>query len=587
MASEDLEPATGIFARHYYTFCSCAAPLYLSSGNSTKAKKLFSVAINYARSSDLYDRHLMHLLCGFAKCCRRVGDLDAAKEALESALEIAEGICGYRSEQTLEIVSQLKAVSEGIAMEQDNRQRAAVASTGSKLHEVQSNAAPSSSSSSQPMKRSSRVANFFLRGLGLRSDPQNVGPEYQAVDPVPVPQYIRRSSGFLDDWVPQEQHNSNRYNLRSRDELASQAPEVVSDEVRYIPSTGFTTGESMEDIDPGLALEIFLLNPTVFIPAVSGAAPVLQGTLRVRVKEGIDVEAIDLTLRAVQRTNWLPPDVSKPHSEQLHEELNFQSIALFHTEKSQQDAPYGNNCEYILSSKSPRSKSSTQNEPESKTSFPGGLYCYPFQFTLKTDRLPTARLGHGSLTWFLKAILTSNEPSGSRRDIEMVKEVPVIRNWTRNKEAITRCGSSFGCMTLPYKIWIKHSEFFFGDKIPIFIAFGPSISSAKLVRWKCSIIQTEEYWSADGRNTCKVPPRELVLLERVTNLSTSSDVIIFERVGPKPGPVCISGDAPLPTCGAMYQGDRYQLRAGCTLPGMRVKHHLQVSHRYTTKHRSS
>jgi len=533
----------------------------------------------------------MHLLCGFAKCCRRVGDLDAAKEALESALEIAEGICGYRSEQTLEIVSQLKAVSEGIAMEQDHRQRAAVASTGSKLNEVQSNTEPSSSSSSQPKKRSSRVANFFLRGLGLRSDPQNVErrgePEYQIVDPVPVPQYIRRSLSFLDDRVPQEQHISNRYTLRSRDELASQAPEVVSDEVRYIPWTGFTIDESMEDIHPGLALEIFLLNPAVFIPAVSGAAPVLQGVLGLKVKDGIEVEAIDLTLRAVQRTNWLPADISKTHSEQSHEELSVQSIALFHTEKSRQDAPYGSNCEYVLSSKSPPCKTPTQNEPESKTSFPGGLYCYGFHFTLENDRLPTARLGHGSLTWPLKAILKFYEPSGSRRDIELTKEVPVIRNRTRNPEAITRCGSSSGCVTLPYKIWIKHSEFFFGDRIPVFIAFGPSITSAKFVKWKCSIIQTEEYWTADGRNTCKVPPRELVLLERVTNLSTSSDVTIFERVGPKPGPVCISGDAPLPTCGAMHQREEYRLRAGCTLPGMRVKHHLQVSYRYTTKYRSN
>ncbi|KAF5647835.1 calcium-independent phospholipase [Fusarium tjaetaba] len=569
--SEDLEPATGKFARHYYTFCSCSAPLYLSSGNSAKAKELFSVAINYARSSE-----------------SRVGDLDAAKEALESALEIAEGICGYRSEQTLEIVAQLKTVSEGIAMEQDHRQRAAVASTGSKLNEVQSNAEQSSSSSLQPPKRSSRVANFLLRPLGLRIDPQNVEgrgePEYQIVDPVPVPQYIPQSPDLLGNWIAQDQHNSYRHTLRSRDELASQAPEVVSNEIGYIPLTGFTIDEPMKSVNPGLALEICLLNPAVFIPAASGVAPGVRGTLRLRVKDRVQVEAITLTLRAVQRANWLPPDIPPTRSEQFQEELEVQSTALFQTTESRQGAPYGSDCQYLVSSSAPSSKASTQAEPANSKSFPGGLYCYPFQFTLANDRLPTARLGHGSLTWLLKATLTFYETSGSSHDIELVKEVPVIRNRTFNQEAITRWGLCSGRITFPYRIWIKHSQFFFGDKIPVLIAFGPSITSARMLKFKCSIIQTEEYWTPDGRNTCTVPPREIAIFERVSNLSEGSDLVTYKPVGPKPGPLSILyDDVYLPTCKGMDQNEKYHLRASCTLRGMQITHHLRVSHTYITE----
>ncbi|KAJ4265285.1 hypothetical protein NW762_004570, partial [Fusarium torreyae] len=294
VSSGDLEPAAGRYARHYSTVCSCAAPVYLASGNSVKAKKLFSVAINFARASDSHDRRFMRLLCAFSKSCRRVGDLTTAHEALESALEIAEGICGYTSEETLKIVSQLKAVSEGIDMEQNNRQRAVVASTGSKLNNVDpSNSEPSNTgsnnidrSTSSSSRTKGGMAAFLFRPRS-RSQKSHDAKRVKANDSI-----VKPSS-------PPPEYPGIGIDLASQTpKLVSELPALISFEVPYIPSTGFTVGETNESIDPGLALEIFLLNPAIFIPRAGGVAPGIQGTLRLKIKKGEEIANIHLTLQA-------------------------------------------------------------------------------------------------------------------------------------------------------------------------------------------------------------------------------------------------------------------------------------------------
>lgn len=132
----DLSSPDGRFAPQFFTFSSCAAELYLSLGKRETAKNLFSAAISHIRTTqveELGDSSLMRLLRDFAACCSKTGDLTQAEEALKSALVIAETTLGHMSDETVEIASRLRAVSESIATELEHSKRALVASTGNKL----------------------------------------------------------------------------------------------------------------------------------------------------------------------------------------------------------------------------------------------------------------------------------------------------------------------------------------------------------------------------------------------------------------------------------------------------------------------
>ncbi|SCO80980.1 uncharacterized protein FRV6_05193 [Fusarium oxysporum] len=105
-------------------------------GKSEIARTLFTSAIDYIRSSSLSDpddKILLQLLCGLAKSCENTREFEMAEEALLSAPTISERLNGHMNDQTVSLVSRLKAVRDHMLTELENRKRALVACTGPKL----------------------------------------------------------------------------------------------------------------------------------------------------------------------------------------------------------------------------------------------------------------------------------------------------------------------------------------------------------------------------------------------------------------------------------------------------------------------
>ncbi|KAH6983813.1 hypothetical protein EDB80DRAFT_875313 [Ilyonectria destructans] len=114
------------------------AHIYLLIGKYETSKGLFSAAVEYisiTQDGESNDVEFLRLLRGLATSCKKTADLAKAEEALQSALAIAESVCGHMSDEAIEIDSQLEAIRERVAVELDHRKRALVASTGGKLNE--------------------------------------------------------------------------------------------------------------------------------------------------------------------------------------------------------------------------------------------------------------------------------------------------------------------------------------------------------------------------------------------------------------------------------------------------------------------
>ncbi|RYC94660.1 hypothetical protein BFJ63_vAg2533 [Fusarium oxysporum f. sp. narcissi] len=126
----------GKFAEAYFTICLCGGDVYLAMGKSEIARTLFTSAIDYIRSSSLSDpddKIFLQLLCGLAKSCENTREFEMAEEALLSASTISERLNGHMNDQTVSLVSRLKAVRDHMLTELENRKRALVACTGPKL----------------------------------------------------------------------------------------------------------------------------------------------------------------------------------------------------------------------------------------------------------------------------------------------------------------------------------------------------------------------------------------------------------------------------------------------------------------------
>ncbi|EGU87644.1 hypothetical protein FOXB_01800 [Fusarium oxysporum f. sp. conglutinans Fo5176] len=126
----------GKFAEAYFTICLCGGDVYLAMGKSEIARTLFTSAIDYIRSSSLSDpddKILLQLLCGLAKSCENTREFEMAEEALLSASTISERLNDHMNDQTVSLVSRLKAVRDHMLTELENRKRALVACTGPKL----------------------------------------------------------------------------------------------------------------------------------------------------------------------------------------------------------------------------------------------------------------------------------------------------------------------------------------------------------------------------------------------------------------------------------------------------------------------
>ncbi|KAJ4262971.1 hypothetical protein NW762_006584 [Fusarium torreyae] len=99
----NIDPIHGEFASPYFTICSCGADMYLSMGKPYIAKKLFTAAIDYGRSSQasqISDHVILRLLNGLAECYEKMKQFEPAEEALLSATDMAERTLGHMDDLT-------------------------------------------------------------------------------------------------------------------------------------------------------------------------------------------------------------------------------------------------------------------------------------------------------------------------------------------------------------------------------------------------------------------------------------------------------------------------------------------------------
>ncbi|RYP90787.1 hypothetical protein DL770_003120 [Monosporascus sp. CRB-9-2] len=136
ISRSDLDPYKGRMRDPYVIILHQAAWAFLAEGLAEKARDCFQNAITLEtiRLSQAgvewpSGMTALTLLDGLSRACHRSGDLNAAIEALESALLLSGRLNGNDSDITLAIVSRLKATSERQETMQQHHKAVVVAST--------------------------------------------------------------------------------------------------------------------------------------------------------------------------------------------------------------------------------------------------------------------------------------------------------------------------------------------------------------------------------------------------------------------------------------------------------------------------
>ena len=139
ISRRDLDPHTGCFRALYTAVLHQAGWARLAQGLAEKAKDCFHSSIGFetVRVSQAGlewpdGETALSLLFGFSRACQKLGDLNQAVEALESALPLSERLHGSESDITLSIVSHLKAASERQEIMQQHHKAVVVASTAAR-----------------------------------------------------------------------------------------------------------------------------------------------------------------------------------------------------------------------------------------------------------------------------------------------------------------------------------------------------------------------------------------------------------------------------------------------------------------------
>ncbi|KAI7760788.1 hypothetical protein LZL87_008000 [Fusarium oxysporum] len=511
----------GKFAEAYFTICLCGADVYLSMGKSEIAKTLFTSAIDYIRSSspsDPDENMLLRLLCGLAKSCENMRKFELAEEALSSAIAISERLNGHMNDQTVGLVSRVKALRDHMLTLLENRKRALIASTGPKL------APPMNSSAESLLEFEDEELYRRLRKSALAKD----GHDSPA------------SSSDYTTGIP----------------LPNMAWELRFSH----PILVFSLQDDGKDFS-----------------GLSDAFPMtIQGRLNVMTYENIDIKSIHIEINLSGMSAWNVGGQRKG-LRRVGDLFYFNSwkLKLF-------DAPmaphttFGDNCTFRLDDENyqentRRPKSDGIAIPD-HISFPPGSYSYSFETPVDCLLTHVEKSIHGDINWTAFAVIEflNFNPRHSLR-----KELPVIqipRRPTTRRFTTTGDNDEIAfSVDLPYKISP------IGSELPITVSLGPVKNGFRAEYLSYSIVQTGERWTQD-RATRKTDHQELVFLERFkrdesttdrddnsndqdgeeTIFSSESDAslkALFEKrdlpnLDPDE-PVSISDDLILPTCKQM------------------------------------
>ncbi|KAL5601754.1 hypothetical protein FOBRF1_009287 [Fusarium oxysporum] len=451
----------GKFAEAYFTICLCGADVYLAMGKSEIARTLFTSAIDYIRSSSLSDpddKILLQLLCGLAKSCENTREFEMAEEALLAASTISERLNGHMNDQTVSLVSRLKAVRDHMLTELENRKRALVACTGPKL-------APAVNSDT---KSSMEFDNEEL---------------YR--------QMIEKTSarGGLDS-------------------LAS--------------SSGSTTATTLPNLAWELRfshpiLVFSLQDDGNDLSGFPDAFPItIRGSMNIMAYENIDIKSIHIEIDISGMSAW-NVEGRRKGKQLFGDSADFTTWKLKLCDSNiTSDGRFGDNCTFRLDN-----ENSQENTRQPKSDgvakpdhipFPPGSYSYPFESTVDCTLHHAKKLYHEDTIWTVFVVM---EFPDSSPHIPLIKELPVIqiprqlrarRTATNQSLRQQNEGISF-CVDLPYKISP------IGGRIPITVTLGPVNNDLRAEYLTYTIVQRGKRWTQD-RATQNTDEQKLVLLER-------------------------------------------------------------------------
>jgi hypothetical protein len=547
----------GKFAEAYFTICLCGADVYLSMGKSEIAKTLFTSAIDYIRSSspsDPDENILLRLLCGLARSCENMREFELAEEALSSAIAISERLNGHMNDQTVSLISRVKALRDHMLTELENRKRALVASTGPKPGRTMNSSEESLLEfEDEELYRQLRKRIFTKGGHDSRtssSDPTTV---------IPLPNLA---------W-----------------ELRLSHPILVF---------------SLQDDGNHLS-------------GLSGAFPMtIQGRVDIMMYEIVDIKSIHIEINVSGMSAWNLEDRRKG-MRRIGDVFYFNSWKLkLYESCTASDAKFGDNCTFRLDDKNyqenTRQPDSNGVATSDHTPFPPGSYSYSFETPVDCLFTHAEKFIHGDINWMLFAVIEFPE-SNPRLPLSLRKELPVIQipHQLRARRIATNQfprqqndGISF-CVNLPYEISP------IGGKLPITVTFGPVNNDFRAEYLTYSIVQRGERWTKD-RATRKTDEQKLVLWEifPLEKSSLAGDDNSSEQDGEETvfsygsdeslkalfkkqylpdldpdKPVSIYNDLMLPSCKQMEAGwlvGQEPLELTCTTPFIEVKHFIQVSY---------
>ncbi|KAG7435260.1 hypothetical protein Forpi1262_v005277 [Fusarium oxysporum f. sp. raphani] len=540
----------GKFAEAYFTICLCGADVYLSMGKSEIAKTLFTSAIDYIRSSSPNDPDksiLLRLLCGLAKSCENMREFELAEEALSSAIAISERLNGHMNDQTVGLVSRVKALRDHMLTVLENRKRALVASTGPKL-------APPMNSSAESLL------------------------EFEDEEP-----YRQLREGVL----AKDSHDS---------------PASSSD-----PTTGIPLPNLAWELRFSHPILVFSLQDDGNdLPRLSDAFPMtIQGGVNIMAYENVDIKSIHIEINVSGMSTWNMEGRRKGR-QQVGDAFYFNSWKLKLCEAhAASNAKFGDSCTFQLddenSQENTRRPESDDVATPGHVSFPPGSYSYSFETPVDCLLTHAEKYIHGDINWTVFAVMRLPE---SNHRFELRKELPVIqipqlgaRRFVTNQSPRQQNEGISFLVDLPYRILP------IGGKIPITVGLGPVNNDVRVEYLTYSIVQRAERWTQD-RVTRKSDEQKHVLLERFkleesttaggdetdgeeTTFSCESDASLEEflegiyRPNLDPAELSsISDDIILPTCRQMeagWQVGHEPLELSCTTPFIQTKHFIQVT----------
>jgi hypothetical protein len=430
-------------------------------GKSEIARTLFTSAIDYIRSSSLSDpddKILLQLLCGLAKSCENTREFEMAEEALLSASTISERLNGHMNDQTVSLVSRLKAVRDHMLAELENRKRALVACTGPKLAPAVNSDTKSSMEFENEELYRQMIEKISARG-GLDS--------------------LASSSGST---------------------TATTLPNLAW-ELRFShPILVFSLQDDGNDLS-----------------GFPDAFPItIRGSMNIIAYENIDIKSIHIEIDVSGMSAW-NVEGRRKGKQLFGDGADFTTWELKLCDSNiTSDGRFGDNCTFRLDNEN--SQENTR-QPESDgvakpdhIPFPPGSYSYPFESTVDCTLHHAKKLFHEDTNW---TVFVAMEFPDSNPHIPLMKELPIIQiprqlraRSTATNQSLRQQneGISF-CVDLPYKISP------IGGRIPITVTLGPVNNDLRAEYLTYTIVQRGKRWTQD-RATQNTDEQKLVLLER-------------------------------------------------------------------------